>query len=261
MLFSINCVLIYFKIVFNKNLRTNFLLKEYHKEVSSAKNTILNIIGHDLKNPLTIIMNKTDFVRRSIDKNDREKAFKHLDSIDASNQKVSELLSSLLDWALTKNSEDIQSTTQNNIEEACLSAIEFCKDLASNKNINITYNFDNHSFAFNKNMIETVVRNLLTNSIKFTPENKNIHVVGKYINKHYLLSIKDEGVGMPESTLEKIIKGLNFSSSNGTNGEKGTGIGLRMVHHFIKTHGGELDITSAPNQGSCFTIKLPIESL
>lgn len=258
MLFAINCVLIYFKIVFSKNLRTNFLLKEYHREVGNAKNTILNIIGHDLKNPLTIIMNKTDFVKRAIENDDKAAAIKHLDSIESANLKVSELLNSLLDWALSKNGDEANETKSNNIEEACINAIEFCNDLAQNKNLKISIDVDNHIFHFNKNMLETIIRNLLTNSIKFSPPNKKIQITGKKINNHYILSIKDEGIGINDTTLENLLKGVNFTSQNGTNGEKGTGIGMRMVHHFIKKHGGELDITSTPDQGSSFTIKLPL---
>lgn len=258
MLASTNIILIYFKKTFSQNHRTNFLVREYHREVSTAKDTILKIIGHDLKNPLTVVINKAYFAKREIEKGNLEKATKHIESIEKSSGSLSTLLQSLLDWALSERSDDPDDSSFQNISNPCSKAYEQCTEQASLKNISLKFNVEDSNFKFNTNMVETVIRNLVSNSIKFSPEDKCIEISGRNSGDIYSISIKDEGVGMSRDMISKILEGKNLISNSGTSGEKGTGVGLKLVHHFIHSHHGKLDIKSKQGQGSEFVIHLPI---
>lgn len=259
MLASTNIILIYFKKTFSQNHRTNFLVREYHREVSNAKDTILQIIGHDLKNPLTVIINKAYFAKREIERDNLERAIYHLESIERSSSKVSSLLQSLLNWALSERSEDMQELPISNIGQSCNKAFEQCSDQANSKNVQLKICIEDSDFKFNPNMVETVIRNLLSNSIKFTPEQKCIELTGRRTGDLYTISIKDQGIGMSRDMVSKILNGKNLISQPGTKGEQGTGVGLKLVHHFIHSHEGKLDIKSEKGKGSEFVIHLPIK--
>lgn len=258
MLLSINLVLIYFKIFFDKNQRMNFLIKEYHKDVSNAKNTILKIIGHDLKNPLTIVSNMGNLVKKCITNDDKDRAFKYLDSIENASDKVAQLLESLLDWSLSEKIQEVDEIEYREIFEICDHAISFCSELAQDKSIEIINSVEHFKVPCNDKMIETVIRNLLVNSIKFSPKDKKISIYGKKNNNHYELKIVDEGQGMDDELIHHILSGSNNTSTLGTHGEKGGGLGMKMVVHFIQSHSGKFEIKSTVNRGSEFIISLPI---
>jgi len=258
MLASTNIILVYFKKTFSTNLRTNFLVREYHREVSNAKDTILKIIGHDLKNPLTVIINKAFFAKKEVDKGNFEKAAEHISSIEKSSEGLSSMLQNLLNWALSERSEDIDTLPMTDIHSPCSKALEQCSEQAALKDINLNFNVEQTNFRFNSNMVETVIRNLISNSIKFTPQSKTIEVFGKKTGDIYTISVKDQGVGMSRDLITKILEGKNLISHTGTGGEKGTGVGLKLVHYFIHSHHGKLDIKSKEGEGCEFVIHLPI---
>lgn len=260
MLFSINAVLIHFKIQNAKNMRKEFLAKEYFKEVSHAKNTLLSIIGHDLKNPLTIITNKLYFIRKDIEKENYNRALNHIDKVDKSVTRVSSLLQNLLEWAISDMTSTSQIKQRENIQTPCLNAIQYCEEQASSKSIELNFDIDEHDMPIDSNKIETIIRNIITNSIKYSPANKKILVKGKISQDHYLISIKDQGIGMNKDLIDKIKNGKNHTSTNGTQGEKGTGVGLKLVNQFIQFHQGTFDISSKEGEGSEFIIKFPISN-
>jgi signal transduction histidine kinase len=110
-----------------------------------------------------------------------------------------------------------------------------------------------------KNMIHTVLRNLVSNSIKFTPEEGTISVEAVPEEDFIHLSVKDNGVGIPLDKQGKIFSFGEFHSTSGTAGEPGTGLGLIICFEFIKKHGGELSFSSESGKGTTFTFNMPIQ--
>ncbi len=107
------------------------------------------------------------------------------------------------------------------------------------------------------NMLMTILRNLLSNAIKFTLSNKNIYVsvIGTEID--VLICVKDEGVGIKSENVEKLFKVNDFSTTFGTSGEKGTGLGLLLCQDFVNKHGGKIWVESEVEKGSAFKFTLP----
>jgi len=106
-------------------------------------------------------------------------------------------------------------------------------------------------------MIETVIRNIVSNAIKFTPEKGVIAFEGQYTESGIVFSIKNSGAGMSEDIRQKLFKVGERVSRQGTNGEQGTGIGLLIVKEFIDRHGGSITVDSGPDRGCVFKIFLP----
>ena len=107
-------------------------------------------------------------------------------------------------------------------------------------------------------MVNTIFRNLLSNAIKFTPEGGTVSVNATTTNDRLMLSIEDTGLGMSPEDLKKLFKLDEFHSTNGTDGEAGTGLGLIVCRDFVKRHGGDLNVESLPGKGSRFTFDLPV---
>ena len=113
-------------------------------------------------------------------------------------------------------------------------------------------------FKFDQNMMETIIRNLLANAIKYSPENQEIHLNGFRDGDSYTIEIMDNGIGMDANLIDKILSGLNNESRSGTSGEEGTGLGLRIALDFIKNQNAKLDIKSVINKGTTFKINFLI---
>lgn len=256
MIIAINIVLIFFKRMYNKTNRTNYLLKEYHRDLSQAKDTVLAIIGHDLRNPMTVITSRASLIRKYFEKGDLDKVEKNIGSLCDATERLSDLLQTLLKWALTNNV--AQDEDSGNIDICFEKAIVYCKDQAQEKNITFVKNVEFFRFKFDQNMMETIIRNLLANAIKYSPENQEIHLNGFRDGDSYTIEIMDNGIGMDANLIDKILSGLNNESRSGTSGEEGTGLGLRIALDFIKNQNAKLDIKSVINKGTTFKINFLI---
>ncbi|EQC43985.1 sensor histidine kinase KdpD [Bacteriovorax sp. Seq25_V] len=257
MLCAINIVLIYIKIVQSKSQRASFLAQEYLKELGYAKDTILSLIGHDLKNPLTVIKSRVEILKKSLENDDIERANKQVESINSASDNLNGLLQNLLEWAISIKSSNAKNES-NCVQNACANAIDFCEDLAIGKSINIESTIHPLKFCFNQLMLETVIRNLIANSIKYSFENSKISVTGEILGSQYKITVKDEGIGIDEDFLEELRKGVNNRTSLGTQGEHGHGVGLKLVFHLLQSHQCDIDINSTKDAGSKFSVFLPI---
>jgi two-component system sensor histidine kinase/response regulator len=112
-----------------------------------------------------------------------------------------------------------------------------------------------------KDMLETVIRNLISNSIKFTPRNGSIIVTADKVGDMVEFSISDSGVGMSKETMSKLFRMNEFVTTVGTENEKGTGLGLLLCYEFIKRHGGLLEVESREGEGSTFSFSIPLYKL
>ncbi len=257
MLCAINIVLIYIKVIQARSQRSSFLAQEYLKELGQAKDTILSIIGHDLKNPLTIITNRIAILNKSLEKEDIDKSKQQVASIISASENLNHLLQNLLEWAISIKS-TIKNQSHSEIQDSCSNAIDFCESYAGEKNISIVKSIAPHSFNFNESMIETVIRNILSNSIKYSYENSKIYVEGKLQGNQYLIRIKDQGVGISNELIKELKDGSNIFSKPGTCGEQGHGLGLRLVFHLLQSHQCEINICSTKEMGSDFSVFLPV---
>ncbi len=230
------------------------------EKANITKDKFFSIIAHDLKNPFHSIMGFTDLLIKNYSDFEDTKKQEFLGLINESSQYANNLLDNLLHWSSTQMDRikyspikfdlhslvnEIQHMLHANVEKKRLALLNLVPE-ASNV------------FA-DKNMIHTVLRNLLSNSIKFTPEEGMISVEATPEDTSLLISVKDNGVGIPIDKQGKFFSFGEFHSTSGTAGEPGTGLGLIICHEFMKKHGGELNFTSESGKGTCFTFNLPTQ--
>jgi signal transduction histidine kinase len=178
--------------------------------------------------------------------------------LDKSQKNVSTLLENLLSWALSQTGK-----LEYNKEEFDITALlkeneDLLKTQADNKHLTLENTTEGRLIvSAHKNSIDTVVRNLVSNAIKFTPENGKITLSWERKNHEVVVAVCDTGVGMTEDAINKIFLIENKSSNLGTANEKGAGLGLILCKEFVEKNGGTIWVTSEVNVGSKFMFSIP----
>lgn len=229
------------------------------RELNATKDKFFSIIAHDLKNPFNDLIGFTQLLALNIDKYDKKRIEKFTQIIHQSSKLAYNLLENLLDWSraqtgtLNYNPEKILI---NNIIDENVSLLE---STANNKNLKIYSELDNLVYVYaDKNMVRTIIRNLISNAIKYTNQGGFIKIQNYCNKKMCEISISDNGIGISEENLDKIFKIDESFSTIGTEREKGTGLGLILCNEFIEKNGGELWVKSEPDKGSTFSFTLPL---
>jgi PAS domain S-box-containing protein len=229
------------------------------KKLNATKDKFFSIIAHDLKNPFHSIMGFSELLTRSYDSIDDERKKEFLQLIKDSSSSAFNLLENLLDWSRTQTN-SIKFTPDNiNLSHILHENIQMHSVIAQNKEIEIIQNVPGNIICFaDANMINTTVRNLTTNALKFTPKGGKISVSAEIQNDLVKVSIKDSGIGMNKNTKDKLFKIDEFHNSVGTSGESGTGLGLIICNEFISRHSGTINVETEAGKGSTFSFSLPL---
>ena len=229
------------------------------KELNATKDKFFSILTHDLKNPFNTIFGFSKLLLDNIAKYDAEKIVKFVGAIYTSSQKAFKLLENLLEWSriqtgqLEPNLKKIKPTDLiNEIKSECL-------EMADAKNINLAAenNFDGFILA-DKEMIKAILRNLLTNAIKFTYSGGKINIKSQKSNENILFVISDTGTGIEPEHIDKLFRIDNKLSRKGTADETGTSLGLLLCKEFIEKHGGKIWAESELGKGSEFKFTIPL---
>ncbi|MBK8806038.1 MAG: HAMP domain-containing histidine kinase [Bacteroidales bacterium] len=191
---------------------------------------------------------------------DNRKKKQFIEMIFTSAHKLQNEMLNILEWALSQA--QIISYSPEPVELKILveDIITLLKQVIINKNISIELKFEEKIFAFvDRRMINTVIRNILANAIKFTPQNGNIVINCLLSNLRTVqITITDSGVGMTPQQIEKAFDKNEFNSTYGTNNEKGTGLGLKICHDFVLKNNGSINITSKINNGTSIILNFPV---
>jgi signal transduction histidine kinase len=229
------------------------------KQLNKTKDKLFSIIAHDLKNPFNSIQGFTQLLIENYENYDTRKRLKFLKIIKESSVKASSLLNNLLLWAnnqsgsLKFNSEKVELIQQ--VSETML----LLEIQAFNKEIKILNKIENSVYLnADKNMLNTILRNLISNAIKFTNIKGEIQVLSAIRKGFVEVTIKDNGVGMSVEDQENLFT-IDVKTSNmGTANEQGSGFGLVLCKDFVEKHGGKIWVVSKLNEGSEFKFTLPI---
>lgn len=236
------------------------LLTEQNKELKDLNNTkdkLFSIIGHDLKQPLHSINGLLELLENEEIEDPSLREI--VSELKKTTNNTSELLSNLLRWAASQTG-DIKFKPENFVLDQILEdVIGVIKPAASLKSIKINEDIkDDLNVYADPNMISTVLRNLLTNALKFTRPGGNIDITVNNNTNYAIVHIKDDGVGMNPEELSRLHNMESQISTLGTSGEIGTGIGLLLCKEFIAMNNGKIDVTSEVNKGSCFSVFIPL---
>ena len=231
-------------------------------ELNAMKDKFFSIIGHDLKNPINVIMGFSDLLKIKIDNLSVEKRDLYINNIVSTTKKTYNLLENLLDWARSQSGR--MAITPENIYLVQLinSNIILLKERTRGKKIKILTDFpEEPAIVFSdSNMTDTIIRNLLSNAVKYTlPEGEiSIKVIIEKKSNQIKTVISDTGIGIPADMIGKLFSLDRSFSTEGTAGETGTGLGLILCKEFIEKNNGKIWAESVEGKGSVFTFTLPI---
>jgi signal transduction histidine kinase len=242
--------------------RTEELLKqqrqlEYEVDV---KNRFFSIISHDLKNPFNSLLGMTLVMAQMADKLSKDKLVEYAVDVNEAGSRVFALLQNLLEWSrLQMDGSTYQSETVS-LRDMAQENINVLAPMAIEKDITLSNGIKNDTAFTDPDMVRTVIRNLISNAIKFTPAHGKIEISSKQKNGMVQVTVGDTGVGIAKERLDKIFALDQKSSTMGTAGERGTGLGLPLCREMIEKCGGKIWVESVPGEGSNFHFTLPIDT-
>ncbi|MDA3861188.1 MAG: PAS domain S-box protein [Melioribacteraceae bacterium] len=232
------------------------------KKSNANKDKFFSIISHDLKSPFQGIMGMSDLLNESMDELTSEEKTEFHGLLNESIKNVYSLIEQLLEWSRVQTGKLEFKPGKINLKNLFLKVTSLALLTAQKKKIPISHNVDENIFAFaDSMMIETVLRNLIANAIKFTTENGNIQLSVSLVEDKVIIKVKDSGIGMTETVRQKLFKIEEHHTSLGTEGEKGTCLGLVLCNDLIEKNNGEIWVESEFRIGSSFFFKLPIGNI
>lgn len=231
-------------------------------KLNETKDRFISIISHDLRTPFSSIIGFTDLLENDEELSEEEKK-QYIRYIQEASKSMLSLVNSLLDWTRLQTGRIRFEPQKVNITEIINDSISVLKGSAIQKEIEITSLINNDLFVFiDKSLISQVFNNLISNAIKFTHRNGKVTIsAAPAENKRFVkFSIRDTGVGISTEDMQKLFKVDSKFSTEGTAGEKGSGLGLSLVKEIIEKHGGSIWVESNPGEGSDFQFTLPVAS-
>ncbi len=232
------------------------------KESNITKDKFFSIIAHDLKNPVSAFMGVSNFLSQTFHELSKEELKEFLDDVNNSAKQLYELLENLLMWSRCERGLVQYQPAVYELKQFITSNINLLKMNANNKNISIDYDMDQEYKVFtDANMLNTIIRNLCTNAIKFTHEGGSIKIICRKEDENFCrISVSDNGVGIPEENLNKLFSLQNSVSTAGTKQESGTGLGLILCREFVEKHSGKIWVESTVNVGTTFHFTIPLRT-
>jgi two-component system, sensor histidine kinase and response regulator len=227
-------------------------------ESNASKDKLFSIIAHDLKNPLMALMGLSELMADDCKEVSQDEISKMFNSINQLSKETYDLLDNLLSWSRVQTKKIDIEIREIQLRDLVSKIINILKPSAELKKISIINSVPKMMrINADENMIKTVIRNFISNSIKFSNANASVTVEAYEDDKNNIVAVTDEGVGMEESYIANLFDPGIKTSQYGTNREKGTGLGLLLCHEFIKLHNGIIKVSSKVGKGSQFQIQLP----
>ncbi|HPS17044.1 MAG TPA: HAMP domain-containing sensor histidine kinase [Bacteroidales bacterium] len=229
------------------------------KSLNATKDKFFSIISHDLKNPFNNLLGLSRQLLADYENFSSSEILIRLKMIEESSKRGYNLLENLLEWSMTQKGTIQFEPSELNLHDVIQECLLVIESQMSEKKINLIEDVDKRMVVkADYNMLKIIIRNLLTNAIKYSHSDGKIFIRSE-INKHneVEISITDEGVGIPEEDMSKLFKIEVKYSTPGTSNEFGTGLGLILCKEFVEKHNGRIWVISKLNSGSTFKFTLP----
>ncbi len=232
-------------------------------ELNANKDKFFKIIAHDLRNPINVTLGFSELLTKNYQGYDDEKRIRFIESIFQATSNINNLLENLLQWSMAQSGRISVRPVEVNLHELIRTNLIILEENLDQKEITAEVSVSPSQLVLvDHDMLETIVRNLLTNAIKFTPKGGKISITTiESINNHIDICFSDSGVGMTPEQVDNLFKMELSSSSRGTEGEKGTGLGLMLCREFIEKNKGKIWVESQVDAGTRFYIRLPLPAL
>jgi signal transduction histidine kinase len=227
-------------------------------ETIQLKNRIFSVIAHDLRSPVVNILYMLNLLK---EKEYKEKYDTFANSSIQYAQLVISLLENMLVWGRGQEDKIKFSPGRYDLTEIILTNLSIFKETADMKEIVVNFTqVGNSTGFFDKDLFDIIIRNLLSNSVKYTPRGGRISILLKNkikTGEGIILKICDNGIGMSEEKQKNLFTSAEIESTPGTEEEKGTGLGLKLCHELILINNGNIAVESKEGEGTCFLITLP----
>lgn len=254
----LTAVLIYSR--YRIKMKTNKLLKGKNKQLGIAnatKDKFFTIIAHDLKNPLSGIKIITQSLSENIEKINHKELLYYLKELNSSSANLFELLSNLLQWARSQTGKLKFDPGEINLYETFNNNLKLLTPLAQKKKISIKNEIPKSTSVYaDFNMLNTIIRNLVSNAIKFTGSDGTISIKATRKNTTVKVIVKDTGIGIEKEDIPKLFRIDVDTSTIGLSAEKGTGLGLILCKELVEKNRGAIWAESEPGNGSSFYFTL-----
>jgi len=234
------------------------------KELNDVKDKFFSIIAHDLRSPVGSFKMLTEIMLNEVGTANPEKNKRMLTSIHSASSNLYDLLENLLSWSHTQRNSLIINKEEHNLFHLADDAIDSHMVNAEIKHVELENKVDeNATIVCDQYVTLTIIRNLLSNALKFTPSNGKIVVSNQIVEKEGIryqqVSVADNGVGIPENRLETIFDFKLNDTTIGTANEQGSGLGLMLCREFSEKQGGFITIQSQVSKGTTVSFALPLD--
>jgi len=228
------------------------------KELNANKDKFISIVSHDLRAPFTTLLGFSEILLNEQDISEEEKS-EYLQYIYESSKSQLNFINCLLDWSRLQTGRVKVEQTRLNVKNTIANAIAPLTGDAVRKNIDIKIEIDTSLFMnADERLVGQSIISLVSNAIKFSPEGKTVYVIASRFKEGMIeIIVRDDGAGISEENQGKLFRIDQKLVLPGTNGEKGSGMGLTLAKEIIDKHGGDIWFYSQPNEGSEFHITLP----
>ncbi|MDP3001781.1 MAG: HAMP domain-containing sensor histidine kinase [Bacteroidales bacterium] len=234
------------------------LKNELLQTINAEKDKFFSIISHDLRGPLSAFLGATQILTEEIQNMTLEEIKEITVNMKESAFNIYGLLENLLEWSRLKRGMMDFNPETFNVKQKITASIEVLTESARKKEIKINYSLpDDLEIYADSHMFETVIRNLVSNAIKFTPKSREISVSATAVmDKTIEIKICDTGIGMNKELINRLFLLNEKTNRKGTEGEMSTGLGLLLVKEFIEKHGGKIWVDSEVGKGSTFSFTI-----
>lgn len=235
-------------------------IKKYTKQLedlNKSKDKFISILAHDLRGPFTPILGYTELLATSAEYLTYQEIKEYAHSLDVIVKNQFQLLENILDWSRLESGRIKIEPKELNLFDEVKKVINLYQPIINDKEIKIIEKVDpSFEIITDQHSLNTILRNLISNAIKYTPRKGIIQIIATKENDGYKIQVIDNGIGIPEENLSKIFGGEKGFTTRGTANEKGTGLGLSICKELIEKLGGKIWVESEPGKGSTFSFTL-----
>jgi len=236
-------------------------LKEKNKalvQANKTKDKFISIIAHDLKSPFNAIVGYTELLMESSKENHYDDLLHMSEATHNSSIQAVNLLDNLLDWSRAQTDKLQFQPAKFSLKEMVENILFVQQIVAERKEIKLSIDINGVDIVYGDcNMIQTIMRNLISNAIKFSYRGGEVMLRFSTHKNSWVLVVIDHGQGMQERNVNSLLDGDNMFSNVGTAGEQGTGLGFSVINEFVKLHKGKIEINSVPAKGTTVKISFP----
>lgn len=229
------------------------------REDNSNKDKFFSIIAHDLRRPFGCIIGYSNLLAENVHEQRYDKIEEYATIVQNSSWRAMDLLMNLVEWSQSQMGRISFKPADVELSSIVVEVAELSRDFARQKSINLTWNVPNGiMFYADRAMICIILRNLVSNAVKFTNQGGNVVINAHQTPHEVMFSVNDDGIGMDTSTIEKLFRSDERYTTFGTQREMGTGLGLLLCKEFVEKHGGKIWVESHLGKGSSFYFTIPV---